>query len=68
MTKRAPGGMAVCDDCDWTAEGSTRFHDAVAHREATGHNTATSLSDAPGDDTGKQVSDAFHAVRWSLRQ
>ncbi len=67
MTKRAPVGMAVCDDCDWTAKGSTRFHDAAAHRESTGHLTRASLSDTSGDDTGQRATAALHGAAHLMR-
>lgn len=70
MTDRnpVPAGTAACDDCDWTAEGPTRFHDAVEHREATDHTTAASLRDAPGDNTGQRVEGAFYAAHHTLRR
>jgi hypothetical protein len=64
-----PPGTAIClEDCGWTAEGSERFNVAVDHREATGHQTAASLIDAPGDDTGQRVTQAFQTAAWALRQ
>lgn len=63
-------GQAVCedDDCDWSTTGPNRFHDAVKHREETGHQRVpASLSDAPGDDTGARVGYALRGASAALR-
>jgi hypothetical protein len=66
-TSVPPGTAIYLEDCGWTAEGPQRFHVAVDHREATGHEAA-SLIDASGDDTGQRVTQALQAAHWSLRQ
>jgi hypothetical protein len=67
---KVPAGEAACetDGCDWKAKGASRFSDAVDHRKATGHSRVpASLSDGPGDTTGKRVTDALNAARRGLR-
>lgn len=69
MSKRKPpAGTAICDECDWTAKGPRRFHAAVEHREKTGHETAASLADGPGDDTGHRVSQALSQGSMRIRR
>jgi hypothetical protein len=68
MSRHPEPGQALCDDCGWTTEGLGRFHEASAHREATGHNSVARLSDAPGDDTtGARVDRAFRGFHWGVR-
>lgn len=64
-----PAGTARCDTCGWTTKGVRRFHEAVEHREQTGHESVpASLRDEPGDDTGRRVREALTRANWEMRR